>query len=89
MWKHEGFFALYKGFWPNWLRLGTWNIIVSFWNMRMKVNASSSQVILGYRKENLIIEAFRQVRIYSSILMVTTVGGTKYRNGFQLESNTN
>uniref|UniRef100_A0A2K6LN51 Solute carrier family 25 member 14 n=1 Tax=Rhinopithecus bieti TaxID=61621 RepID=A0A2K6LN51_RHIBE len=22
MWKHEGFFALYKGFWPNWLRLG-------------------------------------------------------------------
>lgn len=30
MWKHEGFFALYKGFWPNWLRLGPWNIIVSF-----------------------------------------------------------
>lgn len=27
MWKHEGFFALYKGFWPNWLRLGPWNII--------------------------------------------------------------
>uniref|UniRef100_A0ABM5FZQ9 Kidney mitochondrial carrier protein 1 isoform X2 n=2 Tax=Pogona vitticeps TaxID=103695 RepID=A0ABM5FZQ9_9SAUR len=26
-WKHEGFFALYKGFWPNWLRLGPWNII--------------------------------------------------------------
>ncbi|NXR87724.1 UCP5 protein, partial [Hypocryptadius cinnamomeus] len=20
-WKSEGFFALYKGFWPNWLRL--------------------------------------------------------------------
>lgn len=29
-WKSEGFFALYKGFWPNWLRLGPWNIIVSF-----------------------------------------------------------
>ncbi|KFP00076.1 Kidney mitochondrial carrier protein 1, partial [Calypte anna] len=26
-WKHEGFFSLYKGFWPNWLRLGPWNII--------------------------------------------------------------
>ncbi|XP_072914568.1 brain mitochondrial carrier protein 1 [Hemitrygon akajei] len=25
--KTEGFFALYKGFWPNWLRLGPWNII--------------------------------------------------------------
>lgn len=22
--------ALYKGFFPNWLRLGPWNIIVSF-----------------------------------------------------------
>uniref|UniRef100_A0A8C1S244 Uncharacterized protein n=1 Tax=Cyprinus carpio TaxID=7962 RepID=A0A8C1S244_CYPCA len=31
-WKNEGFFALYKGFWPNWLRLGPWNIIVSFNN---------------------------------------------------------
>lgn len=29
-WRGEGFFALYKGFWPNWLRLGPWNIIVSF-----------------------------------------------------------
>lgn len=28
-WRNEGFFALYKGFWPNWLRLGPWNIIVS------------------------------------------------------------
>ncbi|XP_055499392.1 brain mitochondrial carrier protein 1 isoform X7 [Leucoraja erinacea] len=27
IWKTEGFFALYKGFWPNWLRLGPWNII--------------------------------------------------------------
>ncbi|XP_039601204.1 kidney mitochondrial carrier protein 1 [Polypterus senegalus] len=26
-WKMEGFFALYKGFLPNWLRLGPWNII--------------------------------------------------------------
>lgn len=26
-WRSEGFFALYKGFWPNWLRLGPWNII--------------------------------------------------------------
>ncbi|XP_038631226.1 brain mitochondrial carrier protein 1 [Scyliorhinus canicula] len=26
-WKTEGFSALYKGFWPNWLRLGPWNII--------------------------------------------------------------
>ncbi|XP_043356690.1 kidney mitochondrial carrier protein 1 isoform X1 [Dermochelys coriacea] len=26
-WRYEGFFALYKGFWPNWLRLGPWNII--------------------------------------------------------------
>ncbi|XP_059858680.1 kidney mitochondrial carrier protein 1-like [Delphinus delphis] len=26
-WKNEGFFTLYKGFWPNWLRLGPWNII--------------------------------------------------------------
>ncbi|XP_042335480.1 brain mitochondrial carrier protein 1 isoform X3 [Sceloporus undulatus] len=26
-WKSEGFFALYKGFLPNWLRLGPWNII--------------------------------------------------------------
>uniref|UniRef100_UPI00398E7872 brain mitochondrial carrier protein 1 isoform X2 n=1 Tax=Pristiophorus japonicus TaxID=55135 RepID=UPI00398E7872 len=25
--KTEGFLALYKGFWPNWLRLGPWNII--------------------------------------------------------------
>lgn len=29
-WRHEGFMALYKGFFPNWLRLGPWNIIVSF-----------------------------------------------------------
>jgi len=33
-WKSEGFFALYKGFWPNWLRLGPWNIIVSFSELR-------------------------------------------------------
>ncbi|KAL4608884.1 kidney mitochondrial carrier protein 1 isoform X2 [Arapaima gigas] len=26
-WKSEGFLALYKGFFPNWLRLGPWNII--------------------------------------------------------------
>ncbi|KAJ8378333.1 hypothetical protein AAFF_G00243530 [Aldrovandia affinis] len=26
-WRSEGFFALYKGFFPNWLRLGPWNII--------------------------------------------------------------
>ncbi|KAG9492038.1 hypothetical protein GDO78_000519 [Eleutherodactylus coqui] len=26
-WRNEGFFALYKGFFPNWLRLGPWNII--------------------------------------------------------------
>ncbi|XP_078736336.1 kidney mitochondrial carrier protein 1-like [Lampetra fluviatilis] len=25
--RTEGFMALYKGFWPNWLRLGPWNII--------------------------------------------------------------
>uniref|UniRef100_A0A8C6KTR2 Solute carrier family 25 member 30 n=1 Tax=Nothobranchius furzeri TaxID=105023 RepID=A0A8C6KTR2_NOTFU len=29
-WRLEGFMALYKGFFPNWLRLGPWNIIVSF-----------------------------------------------------------
>lgn len=29
-WRSEGFMALYKGFFPNWLRLGPWNIIVSF-----------------------------------------------------------
>ncbi|KAM9458824.1 kidney mitochondrial carrier protein 1-like isoform 2-T2 [Salvelinus alpinus] len=28
--RSEGFMALYKGFFPNWLRLGPWNIIVSF-----------------------------------------------------------
>lgn len=28
-WRSEGFMALYKGFFPNWLRLGPWNIIVS------------------------------------------------------------
>uniref|UniRef100_A0A8C4NEP3 Uncharacterized protein n=1 Tax=Eptatretus burgeri TaxID=7764 RepID=A0A8C4NEP3_EPTBU len=26
-WRTEGSLALYKGFWPNWLRLGPWNII--------------------------------------------------------------
>lgn len=26
-WRSEGFMALYKGFFPNWLRLGPWNII--------------------------------------------------------------
>uniref|UniRef100_A0A1A7YVY9 Solute carrier family 25, member 30 n=1 Tax=Iconisemion striatum TaxID=60296 RepID=A0A1A7YVY9_9TELE len=26
-WRLEGFMALYKGFFPNWLRLGPWNII--------------------------------------------------------------
>ncbi|XP_028837751.1 kidney mitochondrial carrier protein 1 [Denticeps clupeoides] len=26
-WRSEGFLALYKGFFPNWLRLGPWNII--------------------------------------------------------------
>lgn len=56
MWKHEGFFALYKGFWPNWLRLGPWNIIVSFLNIRMKADIQRSQVILGYGQENLIIK---------------------------------
>ena len=29
--KTEGVTALYKGFIPNWLRLGPWNIIVSFY----------------------------------------------------------
>jgi hypothetical protein len=24
---NEGFFALYKGFFPAWLRLGPWNIV--------------------------------------------------------------
>uniref|UniRef100_UPI00358DE624 brain mitochondrial carrier protein 1-like n=1 Tax=Myxine glutinosa TaxID=7769 RepID=UPI00358DE624 len=26
-WRTEGSLAFYKGFWPNWLRLGPWNII--------------------------------------------------------------
>uniref|UniRef100_A0A8C9SUR0 Solute carrier family 25 member 30 n=1 Tax=Scleropages formosus TaxID=113540 RepID=A0A8C9SUR0_SCLFO len=26
-WRSEGFLALYKGFFPNWLRLGPWNVI--------------------------------------------------------------
>uniref|UniRef100_A0A6Q2X4R6 Solute carrier family 25 member 30 n=1 Tax=Esox lucius TaxID=8010 RepID=A0A6Q2X4R6_ESOLU len=29
--RSEGVTALYKGFFPNWLRLGPWNIIVSFY----------------------------------------------------------
>lgn len=29
--RTEGFWALYRGFIPNWLRLGPWNIIVSFY----------------------------------------------------------
>lgn len=37
-WRNEGFFALYKGFWPNWLRLGPWNIIVSFQIRRVTVS---------------------------------------------------
>ncbi len=28
--RTEGFLALYKGFIPNWVRLGPWNVIVSF-----------------------------------------------------------
>ena len=28
--RTEGFMALYKGFIPIWVRLGPWNIIVSF-----------------------------------------------------------
>ena len=27
--KTEGFMALYKGFWPSYLRLGPWNVIVN------------------------------------------------------------
>lgn len=43
-WRNEGFFALYKGFWPNWLRLGPWNIIVSFHSAgsRAKDNTADS-----------------------------------------------
>lgn len=44
--------------------------------MRLKANTLSSQVILGYGKENLIIEAFRQVRNLS-ILIVTIEDGIK------------
>lgn len=25
--RNEGFLALYKGFFPSWLRLGPWNIV--------------------------------------------------------------
>lgn len=48
-WRNEGFFALYKGFWPNWLRLGPWNIIVSFmadlfWFILVHTVTSSTRV---------------------------------------------
>ncbi|KAK2172330.1 hypothetical protein NP493_972g00038 [Ridgeia piscesae] len=33
--RTEGFMALYKGFIPNWVRLGPWNIIVSFYNVNI------------------------------------------------------
>lgn len=36
-WRSEGFMALYKGFFPNWLRLGPWNIIVSLNNFSFSV----------------------------------------------------
>lgn len=35
--KTEGVMALYKGFIPNWLRLGPWNIIVSFHELPLNV----------------------------------------------------
>ncbi|KAK3094376.1 hypothetical protein FSP39_000954 [Pinctada imbricata] len=36
--RHEGFMALYKGFVPSWVRLGPWNIIVSFVSFTCIVN---------------------------------------------------
>ncbi|KAM6341741.1 kidney mitochondrial carrier protein 1 isoform 1-T1 [Podargus strigoides] len=45
-WKNEGFFALYKGFWPNWLRLGPWNIIVSFSKVCKTINLAIQQQVL-------------------------------------------
>lgn len=45
-WKNEGFFALYKGFWPNWLRLGPWNIIVSFSKLCKTIKLAIQQQVL-------------------------------------------
>lgn len=42
--RTEGVMALYKGFIPNWLRLGPWNIIVSFY--------------LFYREETVLFIGF-------------------------------
>lgn len=46
-WKNEGFFALYKGFWPNWLRLGPWNIIVSFPSLESKFKPTVLPALLS------------------------------------------
>lgn len=46
-WKNEGFFALYKGFWPNWLRLGPWNIIVSFPSVESKFKPTVLPALLS------------------------------------------
>lgn len=46
-WKSEGFFALYKGFWPNWLRLGPWNIIVSSLCCWAVVERDKGRTLLG------------------------------------------
>ncbi|CAD5116933.1 DgyrCDS5773 [Dimorphilus gyrociliatus] len=41
--KTEGILALYKGFIPNWLRLGPWNIIVSFKNYKRNANLTKKK----------------------------------------------
>ncbi|CAF0864518.1 unnamed protein product [Didymodactylos carnosus] len=41
--KNEGFFALYKGFVPNWLRLGPWNVVFFIaYEQLKKINPRSS-----------------------------------------------
>ncbi|OWK00670.1 SLC25A30 [Cervus elaphus hippelaphus] len=45
-WKNEGFFALYKGFWPNWLRLGPWNIIAKSNSWCTSAHSGDSQTVL-------------------------------------------
>lgn len=78
-WRNEGFFALYKGFWPNWLRLGPWNIIVSFISkilcfrtLRGQVrlfcfcfHLTSSQTCMAHYKEQVNI-LFVFIRWYSA-----------------------
>ncbi|CDQ97740.1 unnamed protein product [Oncorhynchus mykiss] len=65
--RSEGFMALYKGFFPNWLRLGPWNIIVSF-------HLLSEVCMFSFVYVYLLLTVCTRVEVNSSLILICRVG---------------